>query len=103
MLFSQEPMSSAETIDGEIIDIVPVRQQIQQQLEKLTSEGFRTLGILVFFDPLKAGILETINRLKQLGVSLKVISGDNKLVVASVSGQIGLSIKKCSPGRNCYK
>ncbi len=49
------------------------------------------LGFLVFFDPAKPGIIETINSLKQLGVSLKIITGDNQLVAAHISQQVGLA------------
>jgi Mg2+-importing ATPase len=106
--------ASAETTDGKIIDIDSVQESIQQRFQKLSGDGLRVLGIayrdvgsqlavtkeheaqmtflglLIFFDPPKAGILDTVNRLKQLGVSLKVISGDNRLVTANVSEQVGL-------------
>ena len=49
------------------------------------------LGFLVLFDPPKPDIVETIASLKDLGVSLKIITGDNRLVAASVSQQMGLS------------
>ena len=48
------------------------------------------LGFLVFFDPPKEGIAETIRNLNDLGVALKVITGDNRLVAASISKQVGL-------------
>jgi Mg2+-importing ATPase len=48
-------------------------------------------GFLVLFDPPKPNIIETITNLKNLGVSLKIITGDNRLVAANVSGQMGLS------------
>src|SRR5437763_5785035 len=49
------------------------------------------LGFLVLFDPPKPNIIETIASLKTLGVSLKIITGDNHLVAANVSQQMGLS------------
>jgi P-type Mg2+ transporter len=49
------------------------------------------LGFLVLFDPPKANIIETIGSLKKLGVALKIITGDNHLVAANVSQQMGLS------------
>jgi Mg2+-importing ATPase len=49
------------------------------------------VGFLVFFDPPKAGIVKTLQGLKQLGVSVKMITGDNALVAASVGEQVGLS------------
>jgi Mg2+-importing ATPase len=97
------------------VDIANVREQIQQRYEELSGQGFRTLGLayrqvgatsrctkadettmtflgfLVFFDPAKPGIIETINSLKQLGVSLKIITGDNQLVAAHISQQVGLA------------
>jgi Mg2+-importing ATPase len=114
--------TSAETTDGQIIEIDHVRESIQQRFEKLSSEGLRVLGIayrevgsqlsitkeyegdmtfsglLVFFAPPKAGIFETINHLKRLGVSLKIISGDNKLVTTTVSEQVGLPTMRVLTG-----
>ena len=107
--------SKAETGGGAVVDIVLVREQIQQHFEEFCGKGFRTLGVackdmgstatvgkadeahmtflgfLVLFDPPKPQIVETIASLKHLGVSLKIITGDNRLVAASVSRQMGLS------------
>ena len=47
--------------------------------------GMTFLGFLVFFDPLKEGIIEVIKTLKELGVTLKVITGDSELVAANVT------------------
>lgn len=52
--------------------------------------GMTFLGFLVLFDPLKSGIVETLTSLKALGVSLKLITGDNRLVAQHVAGQVGL-------------
>ena len=107
--------SSAETSKGQIVDIASVRDDIERHFHEFSSSGFRTLGIayrdvgsestismnhetgmtflgfLVLFDPPKADIVETIGLLKRLGVSLKVITGDNRLVAANLSQQIGLA------------
>lgn len=107
--------SAAETGEGNLVDIDVVRDRIQLHFEEFSSKGFRTLGIayknmgaetlmskeqeagmtflgfLVFFDPPKANIIETIASLKNLGVALKVITGDNHLVAANVSQQMGLT------------
>ncbi len=48
------------------------------------------IGFVVLEDPLKPMIIETISRLKGFGVSLKVITGDNKLVASTLSQKIGL-------------
>ena len=52
--------------------------------------GLVFLGFLVFADPPKAGIADTIRQLHGLGVALKVITGDNVLVAREVARQIGL-------------
>ena len=114
--------SSAEIDEGKIVDIATVRDRIQKHLEEFSSKGFRTLGVayknmgaetlmskdqeagmtflgfLVFFDPPKANIIETIASLKNLGVALKVITGDNHLVAANVSQQMGLTNTKILTG-----
>ncbi len=107
--------SSAETSGGTSVDIGAVQERMQRHFEELSREGFRTLGVayrdigsesaitkeheaamtflglLVFFDPPKPGIVNTINNLKHLGVSLKIITGDNQLVAANISQLVGLS------------
>ncbi len=48
------------------------------------------LGFLVLHDPPKAGIERTLGDLRQLGVSMKVITGDNPLVAAGLGQRVGL-------------
>ena len=117
-----EVCSKAENGAGTIVDIGALQGQIQNQLEQFSGKGYRTLGVarkdmgaasligkadetdmtflgyLVLFDPPKPNIVETIASLKKLGVSLKIITGDNHLVAASVSQQIGLSSAKILAG-----
>jgi Mg2+-importing ATPase len=109
-----EVCSLAEASEGTTVDIEAVRERVQRRFEELSAEGFRVLGIarrdvgsdslitkgheanmvflglLVLYDPPKTAILDTVTRLKQLGVSLKIITGDNRLVAAYVSQQAGL-------------
>ena len=95
-------------------DIACVKDKIQKQLDDLSRDGLRVLGVaykkvgtdkitkadesgmiflglLVFADPLKPHIVETIGALRQLGISLKIITGDNHVVAATIGRQIGLS------------
>ena len=107
--------SSVETPQGPVVGLDPMREQIQERFEALSGKGFRTLGIaykvvgpdsliskdqevdlsflgfLVLFDPPKPQMAETISQLKLLGISLKIITGDNRWVAANVSQQVGLS------------
>ncbi len=49
------------------------------------------LGFLIFFDPIKTEIPESLNKLNRLGVSIKVITGDNRHVAKHVAQKIGLT------------
>ncbi|HMK76421.1 MAG TPA: magnesium-translocating P-type ATPase [Thermodesulfobacteriota bacterium] len=119
--------SSAEVGDRMTVDMRTVQDQIRQRFEELSQKGFRILGVafrelgsvssiakehetgmtflgfLVFFDPAKNGIVETINKLRKLGVSLKIITGDNHLVAANVSQQVGFSDSKIITGRDLHQ
>jgi Mg2+-importing ATPase len=112
----------AENEAGDKIDMTTVGKQIQQKFENFSNQGFRMLGVasrdmgtesvinkdserdmtflgfLLFFDPPKKGVAETIDRLKQLGVSLKIISGDNRLVAAKISQDVGMLDAKILTG-----
>jgi Mg2+-importing ATPase len=103
----------AENKAGDKIDANTVGQMIQQKFADFSNQGFRVLGVamrdmgtesvinkdserdmtflgfLLFFDPPKKGVLETIDRLKQLGVALKIITGDNRFVAAKISQDVG--------------
>lgn len=105
--------SSAETTGGVVVDIATLRERISRRFEEYSGDGYRTLGIayrevasdaplgkeseagmtflgfLVLFDPPKPGIVETIDRLKSLGISMKMITGDNSLVASHVLRQVG--------------
>jgi len=117
-----EVCSTAEIKDGGIVDIASMQDQIQQHFVTFSNQGFRTLGIaykklpsgsliskrdetdmtfagfLTLFDPPKANILDTISSLKKLGVSLKIITGDNHLVATSLSKKMGLPDNKIITG-----
>jgi len=114
--------SSVETKEGKSVEIATMLDQIQKQFADFSNQGFRTLGIaykniplglpisksnetdmtfigfLTLFDPPKANINETVTSLKKLGVSLKIITGDNHLVAASLSKKMGLSDNKIITG-----
>jgi Mg2+-importing ATPase len=106
--------TSVETAGGAVMDLESLQDQIHKRFEELSHEGFRLLGIayrnvgstqpitkdhememtflgfLVLSDPPKPGIAETMRLLKELGVSMKIITGDNRLVAGHVSQQVEL-------------
>jgi Mg2+-importing ATPase len=117
-----EVCSNVEKKDGTVVGIKSMQNKIQKDFEEFSNQGFRTLGIaykklssdspitkddekdmtfvgfLTLFDPPKANIAETIASLKKLGISLKIITGDNQLVAASLSKKMGLADNKIITG-----
>jgi P-type Mg2+ transporter len=122
-----EVCSSVETKDGKIVELASMRSQIQKCFEKFSNQGFRTIGIayknlqsktpinisdekdmtflgfLCLFDPPKKNIADTIASLNKLGISLKIITGDNHLVAANLGKKVGLTNKKIITGSELNK
>ena len=104
-----------EEPDGSTAALDNARGRIDAQFAALSAQGLRALGVayrelgsthvitkdherdmtflglVVVADPPKADALATINQLRQLGVTLKIITGDHHLVAASVGRQVGLT------------
>ncbi|MFX1405264.1 MAG: cation-translocating P-type ATPase, partial [Promethearchaeota archaeon] len=113
--------STVETDTG-LTSISEVRDQILQLHKNFSNQGLRTLGIayrdvgstlsinktdetdmtfvgfLILFDPLKSQIVDTLSQMHSLGVTLKLISGDNSFVVSNVGQKIGLENPKLITG-----
>ncbi|MGV3720982.1 MAG: magnesium-translocating P-type ATPase [Actinomycetota bacterium] len=51
------------------------------------------VGFLLFFDPPKPDARQTIADLKQLGVELKIITGDNRRVALHLAETVGLEVE----------
>lgn len=104
----------AETGSGELVDLGSLRHDINRRFARMSDEGLRVLGVaireldgphigkadeqdmtflgfLVFSDPPKSDARETIAQLRDLGVNLKVITGDNRAVAATISHRVGIA------------
>lgn len=103
--------SAVELPDG-CQDIAAVREQIEAQNRSLGADGFRALALaykdlgdvsridkeneagltflalLAFYDPPKVGVVDALNDLRKLGITLKVITGDNRHVATSVTRSV---------------
>jgi len=55
-------------------------------------------GFLLFFDPPEPGVRTTLDALRRLGVELKIITGDNRLVARHVAEAVGLSVGRIVTG-----
>ncbi len=114
--------TTAETAAGAMVPIDTLQAQIEKQFEAFSAQGFRVVGVayrdagvqtkigkddekamtflgfLALFDPIKPGTVETIQALRKLGIALKVITGDNRLVAAHISSQAGLNSSRILTG-----
>ena len=126
-----EVCSTAERC-GKIVDLSEVRPEIMKRYEEFGNQGLRILGLcykdvdarlgpdkmgidkkdetemtflgfIVFFDPIKIDVIESITKLRNLGISVKIISGDNKYVVANLAKQIGMFNSKVLVGQEIHK
>ncbi len=118
--------TKVETAKGSSLAMAKVRAKLEARFRDLSQQGFRVqavaakpvsathlvngdeaglalLGLLVFYDPPKAGIKQTIERLRAHGVILKVITGDNALVAASLTSEVGFDKPRLLTGAALHK
>jgi P-type Mg2+ transporter len=98
------------------------RQALVDLYQKWSGQGYRVLGVaqktlellevyprtsetemafcgfLLFFDPPKPGVKEAIRALEDDGLSLKIITGDNKLVAMHTAQEVGLPVESVITG-----
>jgi len=109
--------------DGEIFPMEPVLVgDLVQQVDELSEDGFRVLavatkklgnqttftkadecnlvltGYLAFLDPPKDTAAKAIEVLRQHGVTVKVLTGDNDLVTRKVCSEVGIHAEKILVG-----
>ena len=100
-----------------------VRADLFEEVERLNREGFRVLGIayrdfprertsfttadesqlillgyIAFFDPPKDSAEQALTLLKEVGVRVKVLTGDNGLVTRKVCLDVGLPVERIITG-----
>jgi Mg2+-importing ATPase len=105
--------------EGEIIPMEPILAgDLVQQVNELSEDGFRVLavatkklgaqttftkaderdlvlaGYLAFLDPPKDSAAKAIEVLRQHGVTVKVLTGDNDLVTRKVCSEVGIHAEK---------
>jgi Mg2+-importing ATPase len=112
-------------LDGKIDDLTSeARSKIEGQYRELSSRGFRVLGVsyrktaedkatysiadekdmvflgfIAFMDPLKETAGESLELLRQAGVKLKVLTGDNEIVAGNIGQQLGFQIYQARRGK----
>lgn len=104
-----------------------IRNIIQETYDDLSRNGFRVLavaskeiepekhydpsdeselsfhGFLAFLDPAKASVSETLERMRTMGISTKVITGDNLFVTEKICRDINLTVNGILTGDQLEK
>ena len=75
---------------GNRVVAVATRPSISDRLLPADESGLLLLGFLVFLDPPKPDAAEALERLEGLGITVKVVTGDNPTVAAKVCHDLGL-------------
>ena len=65
----------------------------QKEYSKEDETGMTFLGFIAFFDPPKESVGDTLKRLEEYGVEIKILTGDNELVTQKVMQEISLPSK----------
>ncbi len=111
-------------VKGSIESIAPIctgghshQNHILEQAHELENQGFRVIGIgekklhkekstsddekdidflgyLLFSDPIKDSAAKALQKLKDLGVNIKILSGDSAIVTAHVAAHVGFDLEK---------
>ncbi|MGE0813325.1 MAG: magnesium-translocating P-type ATPase [Vicinamibacterales bacterium] len=120
--FAQVAAACATRADGRPLD-APARAELARLYEGWTARGTRVValatraidarpaytrdderdlvfeGFVTFLDRPKAGVREAVGGLAALGVAVKVITGDSRLVAEHVAGLVGLGTARVVTGR----
>ncbi len=112
-------------LDGAIYDLTEeARSKVERRYRDLSSQGFRVLsvsyrkvteskapysvadeddmiflGFIAFMDPLKETAGESLELLRQAGVKLKVLTGDNEIVTGKICQQLGFQVYQFRRGK----
>jgi len=114
----EEVLKISNTYGPDKLEITDqLRADLQATYDKLSRGGFRVLavaskeigpekhyevedeqnltffGYLAFLDPAKTSVAETLKRMRTMGISTKIITGDNAYVTEKIANDIGLKIE----------
>lgn len=91
-----EILSTVERLNGEGMRVLAVAQKTNPSVEGVFSvkdESHMVLiGYLAFLDPPKESATAAIQALREYGVAVKVLTGDNDMVTRCICNQVGLKV-----------
>lgn len=104
-----------------------VKSEVESQYETLSAQGFRVLavatrivpsreryepdiereltfvGFIAFLDPAKQSVKSTLEKMRDYGIAVKIVTGDNALVTRKIADDIGLEITGILTGAEIEK
>jgi len=114
-------LCSQVEVDGQVLDVLPEHtEHRKKRVADLNAEGFRVVavayklmpdapdepvytvkdesdmvlaGFLAFLDPPKETAMEAIEKLRQLNVAVKILTGDNDVITRRICGQVNLPVE----------
>jgi Mg2+-importing ATPase len=115
-------VEKCKQVEGRTESLDSILESINNKMTDLASAGYRTLavayrtvdkkdsysvedesnltllGFLIFTDPPKKDAHEAIAKLREMGVNVKILTGDNELVAAKICKDIKVPVKKVIRG-----
>jgi Mg2+-importing ATPase len=111
-------VSSSYQVDDDVLPLIDmIRQDVLEDYEALSADGFRVLaigyrefgrekttftaadesnlillGYIAFFDPPKGSTAQALRALKEAGVAVKILTGDNDLVTRKICREVGIDV-----------
>ncbi|MER9371109.1 magnesium-translocating P-type ATPase [Mesorhizobium sp. M0491] len=86
-----------------VLGVAIRRFENQNAFSREDEVGLTFVGFLIFLDPPKAGVKETLAQLARRGIAVKVISGDNRYVAAHLAQAVGLRADRIMTGDDLSK
>ncbi|MGA2642709.1 MAG: magnesium-translocating P-type ATPase, partial [Spirochaetia bacterium] len=115
---------SSYQVEGDVLPMIDmIRQDVLEDYEALSADGYRVLaiayrefprektvfgaadesemillGYIAFFDPPKETTAQALKALKDAGVAVKILTGDNDLVTRKVCKDVGIDVEHLVTG-----
>jgi len=78
---------------------IAYRKMEEKKIYTIEDENDLTfLGFLIFTDPPKEGACQAIEKLKRMGVAVKILTGDNELVARKICEDLKIPVKRVVSG-----
>ncbi|AEF16796.1 magnesium-translocating P-type ATPase [Thermoanaerobacterium xylanolyticum LX-11] len=103
----KEILDTVNKFNSEGLRVIAVAQKTNPPVEGVFSSDDESdmvlIGYLAFFDPPKDNVEEVVRTLKDYGINLKILTGDNDGVTVAIAKKVGLDIQNILLGSQLDK